>query len=383
MLALSLALHACGGGVEGQGTGSFSYVQGPISGFGSIIVNGVEFDDRTATVTDEDGNRLSTADLKLGMTVSVDSGAIDAALGTATAQAVQVHSALTGPVSARDAAAGTLRILGHTVRVGTATVFDERLATGLAAVAVGDVLEVHALYDEVENLYVARRVAPHAVLTLYRVAGPVSALDTATRTFRIGSQTYVDTAGGLLAGLVNGQMARVRVQPAADSLGRWVVGAAQAAPRTAPDGAEAEVEGLIGPDLAAGRFLLDGISVNAATATVEPAGTVLAAGQRVEVEGRMSGGVLQASKVKVKSRDDKGEDDDGEFTKFEVKGLIEAVDTASSTFRVRGTTIHWSASVRFKDGTAADLVVGRKVEVKGLLSSTGTVVEATEIQIDD
>ena len=39
LLALAAALHACGGGVEGQGTGSVSsYSEGPIAGFGSIIL---------------------------------------------------------------------------------------------------------------------------------------------------------------------------------------------------------------------------------------------------------------------------------------------------------------------------------------------------------
>jgi len=49
LTALLLALAACGGGVETGGTGAGAYVQGPISGFGSIIVSGVRFEP-TATV---------------------------------------------------------------------------------------------------------------------------------------------------------------------------------------------------------------------------------------------------------------------------------------------------------------------------------------------
>jgi hypothetical protein len=61
------ALSGCGGGggdvgvgtgtgvasVGSGGTGSFS--SGAITGFGSIIVNGVRFDDSQARVTDDDG----------------------------------------------------------------------------------------------------------------------------------------------------------------------------------------------------------------------------------------------------------------------------------------------------------------------------------------
>ena len=72
-----LALHACGGGVEGQGTGSVSYSEGPIGGFGSVIVNGVHFDDSQARIVDADGHTLQSGDLKLGMTVQIDAGAID------------------------------------------------------------------------------------------------------------------------------------------------------------------------------------------------------------------------------------------------------------------------------------------------------------------
>jgi hypothetical protein len=110
-------LHACGGGVEGQGTGSVSsYSEGPISGFGSIIVNGVHFDESQAAISDDDGNLLSAADLKLGMTVRIDGGAIDRTLGTAVADAVRVGSDLIGPVSANDVVGGRLTMLGQTVR---------------------------------------------------------------------------------------------------------------------------------------------------------------------------------------------------------------------------------------------------------------------------
>ena len=76
---LSVLLAACGGGgggdIAGVGTGGTGTISstvsvGPISGFGSIIVAGVRFDDTTATVTDEDGTVRSRDDLKLGMKTS-------------------------------------------------------------------------------------------------------------------------------------------------------------------------------------------------------------------------------------------------------------------------------------------------------------------------
>ncbi|MDZ7811771.1 MAG: hypothetical protein U5L74_01040 [Ideonella sp.] len=76
ILALSLSgLTACGGGgVEVQGTGQEppAFANGPISGFGSIIVGGVRYDDSAATVRNDDNQSLSSADLRLGMVVTID-----------------------------------------------------------------------------------------------------------------------------------------------------------------------------------------------------------------------------------------------------------------------------------------------------------------------
>lgn len=121
LFAAALALHACGGGVEGQGTGSVSYSEGPIGGFGSVIVNGVHFDDSLARIVDTDGNTLRSDDLKLGMTVQIDAGAIDPTALTAVAKTITVGSDLLDPVSANDAGTSTLTVLGQPVRVTAST----------------------------------------------------------------------------------------------------------------------------------------------------------------------------------------------------------------------------------------------------------------------
>ncbi|MFP5412525.1 MAG: DUF5666 domain-containing protein, partial [Gammaproteobacteria bacterium] len=115
------------------GTGS-AIVVGPITGFGSIIVNGVRLDDSTASITDEDGAPRSRADLKLGVMTSVDASALTPEPGglRGTAASIRIGSELVGPVDAVDAAAGTLTVLGQAVRVGATTIFDESLVGGLA-----------------------------------------------------------------------------------------------------------------------------------------------------------------------------------------------------------------------------------------------------------
>ena len=76
-LALGLSMAACGGddgGVGSGGTGSFA--SGTITGFGSIIVNGVRYDDSEARVVDAAGKVGSSRDLQLGMVVEVDASSI-------------------------------------------------------------------------------------------------------------------------------------------------------------------------------------------------------------------------------------------------------------------------------------------------------------------
>ena len=93
-LALMAAIAACGGGggggggstVSGVNTGSTgSFTSGSISGFGSIIVNGVRFDDSAAAVKEEDGD--DARELKLGMMVAINSSVISAG-STATASTI-------------------------------------------------------------------------------------------------------------------------------------------------------------------------------------------------------------------------------------------------------------------------------------------------------
>ena len=50
---------------------------------------------------------------------------------------------------------------------------------------------------------------------------------------------------------------------------------------------------------------------------------------------------------------------------------------------MREVTVSYAGEVDFRDGTAADLAVGRKVEVRGKLSTDGTRLQAERIEFDD
>ncbi len=111
LIVTSLALVACGGGGSGGGSDSTAsgsaYTQGAISGFGSIIVNGVHYDleDGADVDDDDDGDStlFSEADLRLGMVVELLHASIEvAADGNSRGRARQVRlaSEIVGPVEA-------------------------------------------------------------------------------------------------------------------------------------------------------------------------------------------------------------------------------------------------------------------------------------------
>lgn len=381
MTWLALAVAACGGGAGGVGEGGTgSFASGPISGFGSVIVNGIRFDDAGARIFDERGRERRRDDLRLGQMTEIESGAItqDAAgARSAVASTIRFGSVLIGGVDSVDAA-GTLVVSGHGVRSDARTVFDDALTGGVGALAEGDVVEIYGFFDAATSGFVATRVdRPADAPRRFKVRGIVGSVDAAARTFGIGSQRYRVEAGAALP--ARGDLLRVEVRTEPDGSGVWIVDTLRDAAPALPDLDEAEITGLITRFSSLASFEVDGVPVSTDAGTAFADGSAgLKVGARVEVEGAISGGVLRAEKVELED-----DDDDDEGGGFEVSGRITSVDTASRRFVLRGVTVEHDADTRFDDGDAGDLAAGREVEVKGELSADGTRLHAQEIEFDD
>ena len=372
-----VVLPSCGGGgggggavagVDTGGTGSFS--TGRITGFGSVIVNGVRYEDNVARIVDEDGDKvLSTQDLRLGMVVSVRGGGITAAtagsLPTATASTITVESQIKGPVESRTAP-DTLVVFGQTVKVDAATLFE---GTSFAAITVGEVLEVSG-FAGAGGVVTASRIEREDAANEFKVRGFVSGLDTAARTFQVGGATfnYAGTAADRLpaAPLAQGQFVRVRSGITRNAGGEWPVTRIESRSRI-DDCDESEVEGIL---LQSGAgFSVNGVAVDVSRL---PSGTALPVGLRVEVEGAIVDNVLVARKIEL--------DDGGGDSRVDAQGTVSSVNLAAGTFVVRGITFHSTPGLtEEKDGTvAANLVNGATVRVRGQLTGSGNV-EASEI----
>lgn len=369
---LLAALPGCGGGVGGEGTGSFA--SGTISGYGSIIVNGVHFDEAVAERLDDEGKALASEDLALGMVVQVSAGAIQTdASGrqSAVARSVRTQRALVGPLSgAPDLAAGRLSVLGQTVLVSADTVFDARLAGGLAGLAEGQRIEVYGFYDVSRAAFSATRIAPAAVAGAW-VSGPVLGVDTGSGSVTLGGQRYTLAAGTSLSGLNAGSV--VRLDLAATGTGsHWELRARSLADGAMPSDRDgAELDGLVGALLSPTRFVVNGVTVDSASAQVD--GEVVV-GARVAVGGALRNGVLQAATVRVLGAG---------VRQFELNGSVSSLDAAAQRFVLRGTTVSFArVDLRIDGGSLAALAVGRRLRVEGVLSADRTVLEATRIRFD-
>ena len=120
----------------------------------------MRFDDSTAQVFDDDGNRSSREALKLGMRVEIHGGGVsdDGKGPRADASEIRHGAEIRRPgLGHRRRGARRLVVLGQTVRVLDTTVIDERLVGGFAGITVGAVLEVHGTLDAATGVVSPRR----------------------------------------------------------------------------------------------------------------------------------------------------------------------------------------------------------------------------------
>lgn len=376
LTAVALAA-GCGGSVGVGGTGSYS--SGPIDGFGSIFVGGIEFDDSRATVVDEDGAERTRAALRLGMSTEVDSDAIGGtdAAPTAVATRIRMIAELVGLAGQIDPVAGTLVVFDQTVLVVEgATAFDPAFANGLASVPDGAPVAISASFDAAANRYVATLVAPFdGVPAFYQARGTVQDHDATARTFRLGAALFAYDGSQPL--LENGAYLRVRAATTPVA-GRWVVSGIAPGARELPDLDRVKLRGAITRFVSATDFSLNGQPVDARTAQrIGPPGD-LALGDPVVVDGSVVDGVIVAKTVRLDRRG--GANDQGSI---ELKGEIESIDTTAQTFVVRGTTVFYGGNgVQYSGGASNQLAVGRAVKVRGVVAGQSSRVTARRISFD-
>lgn len=209
MLA-ALLVAGCGidqGGVQGPGLPSggtdaaaaTTVVSGPITGFGSVLVNDLTLDASTAQIL-IDGRFATEADLAIGQVIRAVAVADN---GRLRAVSIEHDENLIGPIDAidsLDAAGGTLSVLGQPVIVDA----DTRFASALTATDLqpDDTIVVSGLTlpsGAIQATFI-RRAAPAEAL---QITAAISGVDASNLAFAIGTLT-IDYSQALLLELLTG-----------------------------------------------------------------------------------------------------------------------------------------------------------------------------------
>ncbi len=339
---LVAALAGCGGGTDGTGavTPQANATSSGVMTKGSIIVNGVHYDDAHASISD-DRNRTS-AQLATGMVVKVR-GANDGTNGTASK--VQVENEVRGAIVSIDAAANpqSFRVAGLVVLVDATTLYAN--VAGFAALAAGNRVEVHGLRDAANNVRASRVElvgAPSATEGFDEVRGAVSNLNTGAKQFTLNgtltvnysAATFQPVPGASEASLAG---ANVMVEVHGTLAGN-VFNATQIDIEDLEDvdfrgnpNERQDVEGFVtGFTATPGTFQINGRTVTTMTSTVFVDGSAadLANNVQVEADGIVNAsGVLVAARIRF------------EQARVQLEGLATAVDAGARTLIVLGQTV--------------------------------------------
>jgi len=350
-LVVAVALEGCTGGTvilaEGGivGTGATALsVSGTIASFGadSITVNGRTLSTSKAVVRIDDAPG-SVADLRVGMVVDI--AATVEASGAAAAGTIVYRAAARGVADGLDRNAKTFTLLGQTVQTDGNTVFDG----GTFDTVVSQFVEVSGFRAAAGDLLATRvqisATAPPGMPA--DVVGLVAALNTATRTFALGALVVDYRSVPLVnvpAQLANGVLVEVRGMQttgsttlAAQSLQILTPGVAAA------EGAQVDVEGAITDFAGPGSFKVNGQAVDARAATIVNGTTAtLGDGARVEAEGRVVGGVVVATVVRIES-----------VPTLEIDGIVATVSATTGTFTIGAQVFATTPSTQYEDRSAA------------------------------
>ena len=333
------------------------------------------FDDGTATVDDDEGGSTMRDDLRLGMTVEIDSAAI--AAGRAAATRIRVVSEMRGEIESVDLAARRFTVLGQTVQVDADTLFGDSLPGGALGLVPGRIVEVHGQTDANGPVLRATRIDRRLAVLSYKLRAPVGAIDTVAKTIRVGTQVYSYAGASIVpADLTDLRWVRMLLRTERNALGEWqIVAFARSVPSPQVDLSQVSLKGLITQFSSATAFRVNGVTVDASQASFPDGTASLRLGTRVVVDGSANAGVLSARQVSIET------DDQRAARGFALTGAVAGVDPTDTTLTLRGVPVYWgSRELQFIGGSAADLVNGRRVRLLGVVAADGTRLVALRIE---
>ena len=354
-LALACTLlSACGGGLlAGVGSGGSGVAEGTLSGFGSVIVDGIEYSEAALDATQR-------AALRLGQRVRLVYGSDDSVVS------IQVMPQLRGPVTLALDDSGWLRLAGQWVRVVESpddasrsgiTLVDgfstDSSVAGIAIPAGQDAVAYGSwAWDasKAAHVLVATRIEKLATPADPVLLGGV-AVGVGTGGFRLGSANGTQVTASRLPALTENAVVSLSVSRGGVTASSGVVATVAAL--------DIQDASLGAVDLSAYRSVrLGGLAgaVDPVNATVTIQGTrlqvgsgagLVASGQFVRAAADGGGNALAGASLLPRSRSPVGQPgDDGTGSVTELKGMASGVDWSRSSvgFVLRGVPVFADAA---------------------------------------
>lgn len=374
-----------GGGIGGTGLTS----SGAINGFGSIFVNGVEFETDTAEII-IDGESSADSALRLGMVVLV-TGTLNEDELTGTADRVEFSNEVQGPIESvvrdRDGNAALIIVLGNEIIVErTVTVFD---SANFNSLAVGDLVEISGFASQ-EERFVATRVERISAfvdgVSEIELKGVVSRL--AGTLFELNG-VVVDFSSADISQLSSGSISLGLAVEVRGTLENEIVLAESIRDRfeiirDLGDDAEVSVQGRVSDFSSMAAFQVNGVMVDGSNASLSPDNAILQNGSIIEVEGFLRDSVLIAREIEFRRG----------FIKVEASVASIDTENVAITLQLFGGTIAVGVSARtlLEDSTdradpftLSSIAVGDFLEVEALFfdgSLFATSIERDEVDDD-
>ncbi len=381
--SVAAVLAACGGGGSSSSDGATSsgLSVGTVTGFGSIIVDGVRYDDRNVRVSIDTESGAPDAsntqvEIKLGHHVELT---FTGGESNSSAGSVLVSAEIVGKVSA---IAPDLVVAGQTVKVnadpavGPVTVFEGY--TSAADIAIGDRVEVHGTPTAAHTVQATRIERKPSLANWVRVAGNITGLASDGSSFKLGgltvnvaSSTRIVPAQAVLA-----EGLRVVVWSNTALVGDAVTASFirvkhhQGTP--IPD---ARVAGAVTDctPICDASFKVGGISVDASNASfVNGSKADLANGRWVELRGTLDAATnkLVATKLVFRKLEHPHEE-------VKLRGAItDFVDMTS--FKVRGVPVTTDGNTVVGASCSSPLANGTLVALSGSISGFKVLAKAIE-----
>jgi hypothetical protein len=385
----SLSLASCGGSgpdpSAGGGIGGTGYISsGTITGFGSIVVNGVEFDIGNALVIIGGrpagrGNQAVLGNLDLGQAVVIE-GTVNETESSGSASRVMFTPNVKGPVAEIIGIDPTIKkvvILGQTIIIDESTVLRN---TTMEDLDVNNFVEVSGLMDatgEIRATYVKKKADSFLPLSEVEVKGFVQDPDSTAKTFKLSDLVvyYGQADIGRLAG---GTPAANQLVHVRGVLGPGVrLEATEVEPADESRMASAEwldLEGFITEFFSPSDFRMGSVKIQALGNTQFVGGRSedLELGAKIRVRGMIVNGILVAQQVFF-------------LEQVQLESRISSKDSASRVLLLSGLqtiTVTVTSLTRIV-GVAKDfedMQLGDHLKVRGRERVDGSVL-ATRLQV--